>query len=47
MREAAKLGFKRCVLPKSNAQDIKQGQDKVKLIGVKTVKEAIDAFFAQ
>ncbi|MEK7880801.1 MAG: DNA repair protein RadA [Deltaproteobacteria bacterium] len=45
VREAAKLGFKRCVLPKGNAKGIKQ--DGVKLVGVKTVKEAIDAFFVQ
>ncbi|MFZ3072598.1 MAG: DNA repair protein RadA [Thermodesulfobacteriota bacterium] len=45
VREAAKLGFKRCVLPEGNAKGMKHG--KVKLVGVKTVKEAIDAFFVQ
>ncbi|MBE7047406.1 MAG: DNA repair protein RadA [Ruminococcaceae bacterium] len=38
--ECKKLGFKKCIVPKSNSEDIKiKG---IEIIGVSTVKEAID-----
>lgn len=48
VREAAQMGFKRCILPAGQASpavgdDIPPGCD---LIGVKTVGEALDALFA-
>ena len=39
--EAQKLGFETCLVPKSNEEDCKKGS-KIKVIGVKNVKEAID-----
>jgi DNA repair protein RadA/Sms len=44
VKEAAKLGFKRCVLPKDNLKGLKRYGD-IKLEGVTTVKEAIEKFF--
>ncbi|MBI5469579.1 MAG: DNA repair protein RadA [Deltaproteobacteria bacterium] len=44
VKEAAKLGFKRCVLPKDNLKGLKRYGD-MKLDGVTTVKEAIEKFF--
>jgi len=44
VKEAAKLGFKRCVLPKDNIKGLK-GYGDIKLEGVSTVKEAIEKFF--
>lgn len=41
VKEAAKLGFTTCILPASNAANIK-GIQGIKLIGVSNVKEAID-----
>lgn len=39
--ECKKLGFKKCIVPKSNADDIKiKG---IEIVGVSTVKEAIEA----
>ena len=39
--EAAKLGFGTCVLPQVNLDQIK-AQSGIRLIGVRTVREAID-----
>lgn len=44
VKEAAKLGFKRCVLPKDNLKGLKRYGDML-LDGVTTVKEAIENFF--
>lgn len=44
VKEAAKLGFKRCVLPKDNLKGLKRYGDML-LDGVTTVKEAIEKFF--
>lgn len=44
VKEAAKLGFKRCVLPKDNLKGLRRYGD-MRLEGVATVKEAIEKFF--
>jgi DNA repair protein RadA/Sms len=41
VREGVKLGFKRCVIPEGNARSVRL-EEGVEVIGVKTVKEAID-----
>ncbi len=38
--EAKKLGFKRCIIPKENAKDLKDFKD-IEIIGIETVAEAI------
>jgi DNA repair protein RadA/Sms len=43
-REAWKLGFKRCLLPKQNQEKMK-GMKGIELIGVRTVQEAIAVLF--
>ncbi len=42
--EAAKLGFKRCILPKDNLKGLKRSTP-MELVGVGTIKEAIERFF--
>lgn len=43
VKEAGKLGFKRCILPKDNLKGLKcRG---IELIGVDTIKEALQRFF--
>jgi DNA repair protein RadA/Sms len=44
VREASRLGFKRCVLPKQNQEKIKAIKD-IELVGVKAVREAMDILF--
>jgi len=44
VREAQKLGFKRCILPKDNMKGLKKIGD-MRLEGVSIIKEAIDKFF--
>jgi DNA repair protein RadA/Sms len=44
VKEAARLGFKRCILPKQNQEKMKAIKD-VELAGVKAVREAIDVVF--
>ncbi len=44
VKEAARLGFKRCLLPKQNQEKIK-GMKGIELIGVKTVQEAMGILF--
>ncbi|MCC7202915.1 MAG: DNA repair protein RadA [Nitrospirae bacterium] len=44
VREAAKLGFKRCIIPERNASQM--SLNIVEVIGVSTVKSAIDAMFS-
>ncbi len=43
-KEAARLGFKRCLLPKQNQEKI-GGVKGIDLIGVKTVQEAMKILF--
>lgn len=47
VREAAKLGFTRCILPADNLKKLKKLKKiaDVELVGVSTVKEAIERFF--
>ncbi len=45
MKEAAKLGFKRCLLPASNRSRIKWGFDGIELIGISSVEEALETLF--
>jgi DNA repair protein RadA/Sms len=42
--EAAKLGFKRCIMPKDNLKGLKRSTP-MELVGVCTIKEAIERFF--
>lgn len=44
VREAEKLGFKRCVLPKDNLKHLKK-RGAMRLEGAATIKEAIEKFF--
>jgi DNA repair protein RadA/Sms len=44
IREAAKLGFKRCALPEGNLS-LLENQQHIALVGVKHVGEAQDALF--
>jgi len=44
VREAARLGFKRCLLPKQNQEKMK-GVKGIELVGAKTVREAMDILF--
>ena len=46
VKEAARLGFKRCLLPKQNQEKMKEPKG-VELIGVRTVQEAIDKLFPE
>lgn len=43
LKEAKKMGFKRALLPKNNLDTIKKS--KMALIGVKSIKEALDVLF--
>jgi DNA repair protein RadA/Sms len=44
VKEAARLGFKRCLLPKQNQEKMK-GMKGIELTGVNTVQEAMKALF--
>ena len=44
VKEAARLGFKRCLLPKQNQEKMK-GTRGIELIGIKTVWEAMEILF--
>ena len=44
IKESARLGFKRCVLPKQHQEKIK-GDLRIDLIGVETIREAINILF--
>ncbi len=44
VKEAARLGFKRCLLPKQNQEKMK-GPKGIELVGVKVVREAMDVLF--
>jgi DNA repair protein RadA/Sms len=44
INEADKLGFKKCIVPKNNLKmQVDQKRQNIKLIGVETVKEALEA----
>ena len=44
VKEAARLGFKRCLLPKQNQEKIRPVQG-IELMGVRTVQEAMNVLF--
>ena len=44
IKEAERLGFTQCILPKKNMKG-QPGSSKIQLIGVESVKEAIDHLF--
>jgi DNA repair protein RadA/Sms len=44
VKEAARLGFKRCILPKQNQEKMKATKG-IELVGVKAVREAMDVLF--
>jgi DNA repair protein RadA/Sms len=43
VHEAARLGYRRAILPTANAEDLGESRDGVQLIGVGTVVEALAA----
>jgi DNA repair protein RadA/Sms len=45
LKESAKLGFKKCLLPEQNREKMK-AEKEIELIGVRTVQEAMEALFA-
>jgi DNA repair protein RadA/Sms len=44
VKEAARLGFKRCILPKQNQEKMKATKG-IELVGVKAVREAMEVLF--
>src|SRR4030095_6528572 len=44
VREAARMGFRRVVMPKGNAQAI-EGDDTIEIVGVRSVIEALEELF--
>ena len=42
INEAEKLGFKHCILPKNSCKNLKLGKADMEIIGVSTLKEALD-----
>jgi DNA repair protein RadA/Sms len=45
LKEAEKLGFKKCVLPEINLERLKRSGNDISLIGVGSVEKAIEALF--
>jgi DNA repair protein RadA/Sms len=45
IREAAKMGFRRCLLPERNLAKVEK-VDGIELIGIREVGEALDAVLA-
>jgi len=47
IKDAAKLGFTRCVLPQLSVEKLEKTTDlkKIELIGVRTVDEAMERLF--
>jgi len=45
LKEAEKLGFKQCILPRINSDRIKSSISSISLIGVNSIENAIDAMF--
>ena len=46
IKEAARLGFRRCLLPKQNQDKMKTPND-IELMGVSTIQEAISVLFTE
>jgi len=44
VREAVRLGFKRCLLPKQNQEKMKAIKG-IELVGVQAVREAMEVLF--
>ncbi|TAM40584.1 DNA repair protein RadA, partial [bacterium] len=47
INEAQKLGFKHCILPKNSCRNLKTGNSDMEIIGVSTLKEALDIILGQ
>jgi len=47
INEAEKLGFKHCILPKNSCRNLKTGKSDMEIIGVSTLKEALDIILGQ
>lgn len=45
LKEAEKLGFKKCVLPRINVERLKNSDCTISLIGVGSIQKAIDVLF--
>jgi DNA repair protein RadA/Sms len=45
LKEAEKLGFKKCVLPKINLERVKRLDSAISLIGVSSIEKVIDVLF--
>lgn len=43
VREAARLGFTRCIVPENNLKNLKKLSKSIEIIGVKSVREAFEA----
>ncbi|MDR1563936.1 MAG: DNA repair protein RadA [Oscillospiraceae bacterium] len=43
IREAFRLGFKRCILPKNNLKSLAKNEYPIELIGVRYIREAVEA----
>lgn len=46
VKEAERLGFSKCIIPKNNLKNT-LNKDKIELVGVETIKEAMDTIFKQ
>ena len=47
VREAAQMGFRRCIMPEANIDPADPGlAGECELVGVRTVGDALDAMFA-
>jgi len=47
INEAEKLGFKHCILPKNSCRNLKVSSSGMEIIGVSTLKEALDIILGQ
>ena len=45
IREASKLGFKRCLIPKSNRTRIPMEFETIEILGVQSVEETLEILF--
>jgi DNA repair protein RadA/Sms len=45
LKEAEKLGFKKCILPRINVERIKSSVSSLSLVGVSSIENAIEAIF--
>jgi DNA repair protein RadA/Sms len=43
VREAAQMGFRRCIMPEANIEPGERLEDGFELVGVRTIGEALDA----